>query len=386
MTLDQAAGREEKSRPSEVPKELLSVACVIHSLSGGGAERVMAGLSSRLVHRGHRVSLITYQDEARDRHSVDERVARVPLNLESENRWPFSKLKRVRKRLSALATAVSDINPDVVMSFCDRNNIDTLLALRRTAVPVVVSERSDPSQQSLGWYWEWQRRRTYPRAATVVALTESSAKYLRKTSDRVVVIPSAVDQPPLLSDRLGSVQNKTIVSVGRLEWEKGFDRLVHAFAIATENEDAWNLIIYGEGSRRAELEKLAIELGVQNRVAFPGWERPIWGPLSKATMFSLPSRYEGFPSALLEAMALGVPSISVDCESGPRAIVKHGENGLLVDPTVEGLAEGIRKYILDPESRERIGMAGREVASRFGWDQMTKAYEDILIQATLESR
>lgn len=346
---------------------------------------MMAGLSSRLAERGHQVNLVTFDDGSSDRHLVDSIVTRVPLNLASTASGPISRVSQVRRRLGALERSIREISPDVVLSFCDRTNIDTLLAIGRSEIPVVVSERSDPTQQSLGWFWNRVRRHVYPRADTVIALTESSARYLRPFAANVTVIPSAVGEPGARSSRQTASLAKRIVSAGRLEYEKGFDRLIEAFAAATKDETDWRLTVYGDGSRRDELETQARSLAVADRVDFPGWVRPLDDAILDATVFCLPSRYEGFPSVILEAMSMGIPVVSVDCESGPRAIIDHGRNGLLVESSIEGLTEGLTRMIRDTKQRESLGQAGTEVVHRFGWESMVDQYEEVLYAAARAS-
>ncbi|WP_372899653.1 glycosyltransferase [Stieleria sp.] len=376
MAADERAAEERAA--DDTNSASLSIACFIHSLHGGGAERVMAGLTSRLAERGHRVSLITFDEGASDRHVIAPSVRRMPLALSADARGLLGKVRQVRARHHAIADAVERLRPDVVLSFCDRTNLDVLMATDPSGPPVVVCERSDPARQSLGPFWNVVRRHQYRQAATVVALTETSASYLRPFSKSVAVIPSAVDRPPLTSDREQAGARKRIAGVGRLEPEKGFDRLLIAFAQATSDDPSWRLVIYGEGTQRDALLAQAKSLGIDDRLELPGWVRPLAEPLSQATLFCLPSRYEGFPSALLEAMSLGVPSLSVDCESGPRVIIDHGRDGWLVKSSVEGLRGGIETLIADVRQREALGRAGMGIVDQFGWDTMVDRYEQLL--------
>jgi glycosyltransferase involved in cell wall biosynthesis len=220
----------------------------------------------------------------------------------------------------------------------------------------------------------------------VVALTDRAAEHLRSFSSRVCVIPSGIDPPQQLSDRSVAAENKRIVGAGRLEAEKGFDRLVEAFAHATATSPGWKLVIYGEGSLRQALQDRCAALGIDRRVEFPGWVSPLQPELAKATIFCLSSRYEGFPSVLLEAMSMGVPAISVDCESGPRKIIDHGLNGLLVEPTASGLADGLARWIRDADHRETLAKAGRNVLQRYSFDAMTDQYEALLNRVVEERR
>ena len=371
----------------------MKIACIIHSLDGGGAERVMAGLASRLAKRGHEVALLTLDDGRKNRHELDPVVVRRALDvMTTDDHW-YARLAGIRHRLAKVRDAIESSDPDVVLSFCDRTNVLVLLATHGMKVPVVSSERSDPRFQTLGLFGELARRVAYRRAARLVALTDSVAKYLQRYSgEPVEVIPSAVDRPIADVPRGDSPDQRTvpdqhtILGIGRLEIEKGFERLVEAFA-RFQNDDRnseWRLRILGEGSRRDELEELVDRLGVRN-VELPGWIRPVWNELDAATVFVLPSLYEGFPSALLEAMAAGVPSIAVDCESGPRTIIRSGENGLLVAPSIEGIEDGLQQMASDQTERRRMGEAGREVGQRFSWKRMVDSYEELLRRVVTEA-
>ena len=241
----------------------------------------MAGLASRLLARGHEIVLMTLDDGKSDRHPIRPQMRRVCLNVMGESRGWIEKLTRNRARMQAIANALKTDRPDVVLSFCDRTNITALLATRRMGIPVVISERSDPAKQRLGFLWELARRQAYPLATRIVALTKTSASHLQPFNARpVVVIPSAVDAPELFSDREQAAKNKCVVGVGRLEYEKGFDRLIEAFDLATVDHPEWTLRIFGEGNLRPELEETAMTLAISDRVQLPGWVRPIWPELA----------------------------------------------------------------------------------------------------------
>ncbi|MGI9472630.1 MAG: glycosyltransferase [Rubripirellula sp.] len=403
----------------------MKIACIIHSLDGGGAERVISGLASRLAQRGHHVTLVTLGDGGGDRHQVDPAVTRRRLDLLFQSETLWAKFQGHRRRLRELRATLTELAPDVVLSFCDRTNVLTSLSCPDD-LPLLLSERSDPSQQFLGRRWEYLRDRGYPRATGLIALTATSAGHLRQRFDvPVTVIPSAVDPPSRFSDRTAASASQQVIGVGRLEPEKGFDRLIRAFDQALGSQPAWTLRILGEGSCRVRLEELVAERNLVGRVALPGWSSRVDQELAAATMFVLPSRYEGFPSALLEAMAIGVPSIAVDCESGPRAVLTapgqadqheaapkpglpdtmptHQEGitppervldetgqafpgGLLIPNHEDSLADAIAGFASDGSRREAFGAAGKAVTERFSWDSMVDAYESLLRKAAHASR
>ncbi|WP_146536271.1 glycosyltransferase [Rubripirellula reticaptiva] len=367
----------------------MNITCLIHSLDGGGAERVMAGLSSRLAGRGHAVTLLTLDRGESDRHLVDPSVSRRMLGVMGETRSLISAVANLRRRVRVIRAAMVDSSPDVVLSFCDRTNILAVMAARPTGIPIVISERSDPSAQSLGRAYGWLRNRMYPKANRIIAQTVDSAEYIetllisagrRRVTGPVDVIPSAVDTPCATSDRSVAVANRQVVSVGRLEIEKGFDRLIDAFAPVVKRYPDWKLQIIGEGSQRGPLENQIRQLGLTSSVSLAGWIQPVWQPLAAATIFVSSSHYEGFPSALMEAMAAGVPSVSVDCPSGPRQIICDTLNGLLVPNDLAGITAGIERMIVDSTMREEIGEAGRDVLTHFGWPTMVDHYERVLAE------
>jgi GalNAc-alpha-(1->4)-GalNAc-alpha-(1->3)-diNAcBac-PP-undecaprenol alpha-1,4-N-acetyl-D-galactosaminyltransferase len=359
----------------------MKITCVIHSLNGGGAERVMAGLSSRLQAKGHLVTLITLDDGQNDRHEVDSRVTRRPLAVMRQSETKLAALLNSLRRIKVVRQAIRGSKPDVVLSFCDATNVLTLIATRGLACPVVVSERSDPQKQSLSWPWSKLRPRLYRHADDVIVLTKTAADavapWCRKPP---AIIPSAVDQPPIFHrSQHGHRSERVLLAIGRLEQEKGFDRLIEAFAQVAPHYPTWQLRIAGEGACREHLQQQADSLGLSKRVTFDGWVRPIWPALENADLFVLTSRYEGFPSALLEAMAAGVAAIAVDCESGPRAIIDDNIDGLLVENNIPSIVAALERCMGNESLRNRLGDAGRNIIERFGWDAMVDAYEQRLL-------
>lgn len=366
----------------------MRICCVIHSLDGGGAERVMAGLASDLAERGHEVTLITLDDCRNDRYPVAEAVTRVCLDVMAERRGPVTGVLAAARRAWKLRRAILRSRPETVLSFCDRTNVLTLTAMLGRSMPIIVSERSDPHAQQMPAPWAQLRRRLYRRAAAIVVLTPQAAETAASWSPRPpVVIPGAIRLPPPAEDgdedepaRGDADRPQTVIGVGRLEAEKGFDRLIDAFARVAPLHPQWRLVIYGEGSLRTSLESRRDRLGLAERVEFPGWVNPpIWPVYRRAALFVLSSRYEGFPSALLEAMACGPACIAFDCPSGPGAIICHGEDGLLVPADdVEALAAAIERCIADPELRAALSRRAAQSVRRFSWPAMVDAYETLL--------
>jgi glycosyltransferase involved in cell wall biosynthesis len=167
-----------------------------------------------------------------------------------------------------------------------------------------------------------------------------------------------------------------IVGMGRFSREKGFDLLLRAMSRVRAPA---RLLLLGEGRAEEKLRKLAKELGISEKVEFLGFRKNPYPVLRDATVFVLPSRYEGFPNGLAEAMALGVPCIATRCRTGPEELIADGENGLLVpveDP--ETMARAIDRLLGDPELRERLGASARKSVQTYNSGEIVRQYEFLI--------
>jgi glycosyltransferase involved in cell wall biosynthesis len=164
-----------------------------------------------------------------------------------------------------------------------------------------------------------------------------------------------------------------------LEPQKQFDYLLRAFARCSSRHAEWSLAIIGEGSERKNLEQIAVELGIADRVRWLGVVAQPERVLLEASIFVLSSRYEGFPNALLEAMSSGLAAVSFDCPSGPAEIIRHEIDGLLVPPQdLEGLAAALDRLMADEVLRERLGRRATEVSERFALKSVAGLWEELI--------
>lgn len=364
----------------------LRLTLVIHSLDGGGAERTMAWMASQWAEMGHAVTLITLDSAGTDRYSVDARVTRVGLDQMSESRNKLQGLWRNATRLRVLRRAINKANGDYIVSFTDKMNVLILIACLGLSQRVIVCERIDPRHHNIGGMWSMLRRITYPKCFALVVQTESVKQFFHRIvgSKKIRVIANAVEMPQC-TDTEASSKRPWIVAIGRLERQKGFDLLIDAFAAVAREHPEWKLKIVGDGSQREQLSNQVDRLGLSTSVELCGWSESPCSWLEQAAIFVLSSRYEGFPNALLEAMAMGVPPISFSCESGPDEIVRHEVDGLLVPAgDVERLAQAIASLITNPAERTAMGARAREVVDRFGREQFFREWNSIFDCASLD--
>ncbi len=362
-------------------KPPLRITFVIHALHGGGAERVTAAMANHWAAAAQQVTVVTLDSQDSDVFELSADVRRVALGVMAHSRNPLQAIWHNLSRIGKLRDAIRQTQADVVISFTDKTNILTLLATKRLHIPTVVAERVDPRRYPLGWIWERLRRQTYPRASALVVQTEAAKNYFRGmlAEKNVHVIPNFVDRvdlPPLKRD---SKDGQKLIAVGRLLPQKGFDLLIEAFSRIAHQHPHWSLEIVGEGPDRAQLEQLSREKGLDRRVSFVGWVQTPMERLQQADAFVLSSRYEGFPNALLEAMACGLPVISFACDSGPAEIIRNGVDGLLVPAEdIEQLAAAMSRMMSDDTLRARLASKAIEVSDRFSRDLYFQRWETLL--------
>ncbi|HWF65500.1 MAG TPA: glycosyltransferase family 4 protein [Rhizomicrobium sp.] len=352
----------------------MRIAFVIYSLSGGGAERVTAILAQHWADTGHEVRVMTFADENANFYKLKSNVEYETLRCASAGMTLWKKIVLNLSRILKLRRRLKIFQPDVVIGMMSTTSAIVALASIGLRCTAVGSERVHPPLDPLPPFQNFIRNVSYRFHDVVVAQTKESAQWIRThTAARTVhVIPNPLAWPldakePILAPADFCPAGRfVILAVGRLVPQKGFDSIISAFAAIYKDRPSWDLVILGTGPDRRSLETQIDQLGLKGRVFLPGRVGNVGDWYKRASIFAMTSRFEGFPNALLEAMAYGLPVISMDCDTGPRDLIEHNVNGLLIASGDQAaFAEGLQQLMEDEDLRRQLSEKARDVIKRY---------------------
>ena len=257
----------------------------------------------------------------------------------------------------------------------------TLLCTRFTGIPAVVSVRGEPKSEYYNFPMRFLAKTLFACAAGVIVQTGAARDFFPPVIRKKAVILKNPLNPAFVRERRTERPDGRIVSVGRVDANKNHALILRAFArIAPEFPDA-SLVIYGDGEKRRELIRKAQELGLSDRAQFPGAVSDVAEKIRTASAFVLSSGHEGMPNALIEAMCLGIPSISTDCPcGGPRELIEDGVNGYLIPVgDEEALADRLRRIFSDEEGAERMGKQAALLLEEYRPERVNAEWMDYLL-------
>ena len=301
------------------------------------------------------------------------------------------RLFRILSRPLRVRREVRTSTPDVVLSFMDTMNVTALVSCLGLGVPVVVSERNDPALHRIGRFKEILRDHVYPLARFVVAQTPRVARYFEQPwlQPKLRIIPNPVPAASLFArpDEPNAEGRMRVIAIGRFEAHKGLDRLIDAFASIAQDWPNWDLLIIGDGPKRATLEVLVQRHGMDERIQMPGKITDINRELALSHLMAFPSQFEGFPNALAEALAAGLPAIGHRGVSGVEDLIVDGKTGMLVelDRGTAALAAALSALMRDGRQRRELGEAAQKYVAQWGPSRILVLWEGVLIEAARKS-
>jgi glycosyltransferase involved in cell wall biosynthesis len=370
---------------------------VLTTLNAGGMERAAVNMANHWAARGWRPTILTTSQRGRplayaldpgvihrdigwrrdpEDHELEPETVQAILRAIDSDRPEYDVLLGDVVLLILLRRAIVATRPEVVISLADIMNVRMLAATQGLRFRRYVSERCDPERTHLKPEWELLRRRLYPHANGVIAQTESAARYFERHGAKARAIANPVVPAPPANGT--QKEARSIVAVARLVAFKRLNVIIRAFASLEARHPEWRLDIWGEGPLRDYLAGLIAEIGAE-RITLRGHARDVYSAFRAADLFAMSSITEGFPNALCEAMAAGLPAVVYDCGAGVREIVRDGVDGVLVrEDGPHAFALALERLMTDDEERQRLAARAPEIASRYSVEAVMRQWEEYI--------
>lgn len=386
-SMDHIAVRKEKSTKGEMAT--ISVTLCTTELSVGGAEQAVVQLATGLDRNRFCVRVVSLKprpEAQRDRLArwlADAGIETHFLNAASTAGGPKTLLK--------LRRLLRDHPTDVLQTFLFHSNVLGPLAAKLAGVPHVVTGLRVA---------EWERRLRLKIEAAAAKLAEAHVCVSQTVADfawhkmglspdRLIVIPNGVDPNrfeavvPADLGHLGIASpRRLLVCVGRLDRQKGIDRLIDVGPQLFEQLPEHDLLLVGDGPERGSIEAQARKNGISHRVHTVGWQEYVPGILTASDMLLLPSRWEGMPNVVLEAMASGLPVVAMEVEGVSEILGEGGRTQIVPREDTQSMLERVVSLVSDPKEMKRLGSHNQSRAvEKFGWqvvvDKYAKLYETL---------
>lgn len=366
---------KEKMQNREEQKK--HIAFYIGSLHKGGAERVFVNLADFFLHQGCRVTLVTQYCYPGEEYELPEGAERVISDITPEETGR-SRIGNFFRRLRKLRRIWKQERPDLVLSCIGKNNFMAVVTTLFLPTKAVVSVVGEAAEEYPGKGMRFLADLLFPLADGIVLQTERSRYFFsRKVQKKAVILPNSLN-PDFIKPRYEGARDKQIVTVGRMDDNKNQAMLIRAFTALADRYPAYRLVIYGDGERRSELEALAQELGISERVSMPGVVPDVAKRIERASLFTLTSYSEGVSNALIEALASGLAVISTDVPSGGTVeLIRDGENGLVIPTGDQKALENAMDRILGDEAlAQRLGREAAKIQERLAPDRVNTLWRD----------
>ncbi len=355
----------------------------------------MTLLANAWVGAGHEVVMVTFEDRSDgSAYVLDPRINVRPLKLQRRRRTIASFAAGNARRIRCLRRVFAEAVPDIVVAFTTEMNVLALVASRGLGLPVAVAERTHPEYHPIGRVRGFLRARTYPSANLIVVQSDDVACWVeRRLRLTATVIPNPIDAEAFVAEARGpfASERKRLLAMGRLTWEKGHDVLIQAFARLAADFPEWDLVIVGAGPEEEKLEAMVGRCGLGDRIRLDGPTDDVARELAAATVFVHPSWYEGYPNAVMEALAAGCCVVASDCPGGTRELLRDGTYGIMAQPgDPESLADALQRAMGEPDlradlrKRAPLALVGLDVATISG--RWIAALEKVCVTARPASR
>ena len=369
----------------------------------GGADRMVIQKANYLTDQlDHEVYIITdSQDNFPFVYPLSSKVHHIDTGINFNRQYQYNFVIRIvfyqymaKKYRAAVTQLIDKIHPDIVISTLGRDS-DFITKLKDGSKKIGEAHTTRVNlrnvqglldggimQKYAGKQLKQNIEKTIRELDAFVVLNEYEQKIWSDIKP-AIVIPNSLPFHPSI---LGTLSAPRAICVGRLEWEKGIDRLIDVWQRVHEKHPGWILDIYGEGTLQNQLQQQIFCLKAENYIHLKGACSNIMTEYLSSSIVVLTSRYEGFGMVLIEAMACGVPCVAYNCRFGPQSIITDAENGFLVEEgDKEKMVEKIG-YLIDNEPiRKTMGINARKTVQKYSQDNIMKEWNDLFNSLTKKS-
>ena len=345
----------------------------VEHMTDGGAERVLSELITQWNKKHTQLIVVeTAPEKFQNCYNLPEEVDVIKLNNSKIQLLQYGNIFVSMIRIMHQYPSAS------VLAFTESMIIKLALTLPLVRNRIVLSLRNDPLLTPNPKLYRRIRDWAFLKADACVFQTPDAMNYYpQQVKEKSVIIPNPIN--PDIPEAYTGTREKKIVAVGRLSSQKNFKMLIQAFAMLHEDYPDYPLIIFGRGEAEAELKRLAADLQVSDFVLFPGFSDNIYQDIQKSALYVSSSDYEGISNSMLEALALGIPSVVTDCPAGgARLAITDHENGILVPVGDTKSLYMAMKYMLDhPEEAERMGRNAAKIRERWPIDTIANLWLEL---------
>ena len=353
----------------------------IESMRVGGAQKNLYYLINNLSKTKHAIYLVTFNRTSID-YKLDKNVNIIELNLPGSSNNIFISLTKNLVKILKFRITIKKINPEVVISFISTTNVLVILASLFLKKKTIISERNDPEEQKIGRIWTFLRFISYRLASLITINSIHGYEFIKNKMriKKVKYIPNFFirNSEPKVKANLKNY----ILAVGRLHIQKGFDILINDFVkFKNQQKNNLKLVILGEGDELNYLKKL-VPKRYKNEILFLGKIDP--SPYYKSCkLFIIPSRYEGSPNVLFEAMAFGLTIIVRKSSKEIQNYLKNRSNAILIDrdKNINSIDEGINFCIKNQDLAKKFGINAKKSINSYDNRKILEKWTKIINQA-----
>lgn len=341
--------------------KILFFTCDIHFMGGG--ERVTSYMASWLAENGDDVTILSMDCYVKDRlFPLNPNIKLDYLNV--RNTKYLSKIKVI----SRFNQYLHEKSFDLIIGI--GTYASCVIGLNHRKSVTIGCEHN--SFNSAPLLWAIIRKCTYKRLSSVVVLTNTDLPNVTKLNKNAFVIPNSVP----IQKKKALLNNKSIIAIGKLYYQKGFDRMIKAFSKFAIIDKEWNLEIVGDGEDREQILKLINDYDLAKRVKLSEPTSNVREKYLNSSIYLMTSRFEGLPMVLLEAQSYGLPIISYNCMTGPSDVVVDSKNGFLIeDGNEKALVDALLEISSNEDLRKQMGLNSHILSQRFSPESVFDKWE-----------